>query len=43
VKTEVSLTRRNQEETAARFRLTADGALVEGSVNNIRRRLVTAG
>jgi hypothetical protein len=43
VKTEVSLTRRNQEETAARFRLTADGTLVEGSVNNIRRRLVTAG
>jgi hypothetical protein len=43
VRTEVLLVRRNQEETATRFRLTADGKLVEGSVNNIRRRLVTAG
>lgn len=43
VRTNVTLTRRNQEETATRFRLTADGALVEGSVNSIRRRLVTAG
>ena len=43
VKTQVQLLRRNQEETAARFRLTADGDLVDGSVNNIRRKLVTAG
>lgn len=42
VETEVTLTRRNQEETAARFRLTGDGALVDGSVNTIRRQLVTA-
>ncbi len=42
VKTEVLLTRRNQEETATRFRLTADGDLVEGSVNSIRRAMVTA-
>jgi len=43
VRTNVTLVRRNQEETATRFRLTADGKLVKGSVNNIRRRLVTAG
>ncbi len=43
VRTSLTLVRRNQEETATRFRLTADGKLVDGSVNNIRRRLVTAG
>ena len=43
VRTNLTLVRRNQEETATRFRLTADGKLVDGSVNNIRRRLVTAG
>ena len=42
IRTEVTLRRRNQEETATRFRLTSDGMLVTGSVNNIRRRLVTA-
>lgn len=42
IRTEVLLTRRNQEETATRFRLTGDGELVTGSVNNIRRRLITA-
>jgi len=41
VSTQVTLVRRNQEETATRFRLTADGALVEGSVNDIRRKLIT--
>ena len=43
VRTNVTLVRRNQEETATRFRLTADGKLVAGSVNSIRRRLVTRG
>lgn len=43
VKTKLDLVRRNQEETAARFRLNGDGDLIEGSVNKIRRRLVTAG
>jgi len=39
--TTVELTRRGQEETAYRFRLTAEGELVEGSVSTLRRRLVT--
>lgn len=40
--TRVELQRRNQEETAFRFRLTEDGDLVPGSVTTLRRRLVTA-
>jgi len=39
--TTVELRRRGQEETAFRFRLTAEGQLVEGSVSTLRRRLVT--
>ncbi|MDP6709490.1 MAG: hypothetical protein QF893_24385 [Alphaproteobacteria bacterium] len=39
--TTVNLTRRGQEETAYRFRLTAEGELVEGSVSTLSRRLVT--
>ena len=42
LETSVELQRRNQEETAFRFRLTADGDLVPGSVTTLRRRLVTA-
>jgi hypothetical protein len=41
LKTVVELTRRNQEETAYRFRLTAEGDLVDGSVSTLRRPLVT--
>ncbi len=41
LETTVELRRRNQEETAFRFRLTADGELVPGSVNTLRRRLIT--
>lgn len=41
--TTVELTRRGQEETAFRFRLTDEGNLVEGSVSTLRRRLVTGG
>ncbi len=41
LKTVVELTRHNQEETAFRFRLTADGELVPGSVNTLRRPLIT--
>ena len=41
LKTVVELSRHNQEETAFRFRLTADGALVPGSVSTLRRRLIT--
>ncbi len=41
LKTVVELTRRNQEETAYRFRLTAEGDLVEGSVSTLRRPLIT--
>lgn len=39
--TTVKLERRGQEETAFRFRLTSTGDLVAGSVNTLRRRLVT--
>ena len=39
--TDVRLTRRNQEETAFSFRLTAEGDLVPGSVNTLRRPLIT--
>ena len=42
LQTSVELQRRNQEETAFRFRLTGDGDLVPGSVTTLRRRLVTA-
>ena len=37
----MNLVRRNQEETAFRFRLDGEGELVEESVTTIRRRLVT--
>ncbi len=37
----VKLTRKNQEETAFRFRLTKDGDLVPDSVTTLRRRLIT--
>lgn len=42
LETRIELTRRNQEETAFRFRLTEDGELVPGSVTTLKRRLVTA-
>jgi hypothetical protein len=41
LKTTVELSRRNQEETAYRFRLTADGELVDGSVSTLSRSLIT--
>jgi hypothetical protein len=41
LQTTVVLVRKNQEETAFRFRLTADGDLVPGSVNTLRKRLIT--
>ena len=41
LKTDVRLIRHNQEETAFRFRLTADGDLVPGSVSTLRRPLIT--
>lgn len=41
LKTVVKLYRRNQEETAYRFKLTAEGDLVAGSVNTLRRSLIT--
>lgn len=41
LKTEVVLTRKNQEETAFRFRLTGEGDLIEDSVSTLRRRLIT--
>lgn len=37
----VELRQRNQEETAFRFRLTAEGDLVEGSVSTLRHPLIT--
>ena len=39
--TTVTLDRHGQEETAYRFRLTAEGDLVEGSVSTLRRPLIT--
>ena len=42
LQTSVELQRRNQEETAFRFRLSGDGELVPGSVTTLRRRLITA-
>jgi len=41
LKTTVKLRERNQEETAYRFRLTAEGDLVDGSVSTLRRPLIT--
>jgi len=41
LQTQIELTRRNQEETAFRFRLTEEGELVPGSVTTLRRRLIT--
>ena len=41
LKTVVKLDRHNQEETAYRFKLTAEGDLVPGSVNTLRRSLIT--
>ena len=41
LKTVVKLTRHNQEETAFRFRLTADGDLVPNSVSTLFRPLIT--
>ncbi|MBC8339158.1 MAG: hypothetical protein ISR51_03340 [Rhodospirillales bacterium] len=41
LKTTIELTRRNQEETAYRFRLTSDGELVPDSVSTLRRTLIT--
>ena len=41
LKTSLTLYRHNQEETAFRFRLTAEGDLVEGSVSTLRRSLIT--
>ena len=41
LKTVVKLYRRYQEETAYRFKLTAEGDLVAGSVNTLRRSLIT--
>ncbi len=42
LQTSLELQRRNQEETAFRFRLSGDGELVPGSVTTLRRRLITA-
>ena len=41
LETTIELTHKGQEETAFRFQLTADGELVPGSVNTLRRRLIT--
>lgn len=41
LKTDILLTYHNQEETAFRFRLTGEGNLVPGSVNTLRRPLIT--
>lgn len=43
LETDLELTRRGQEETALRFRLTAEGDLVPNSVSTLRRRLITPG
>ncbi len=40
--TSIDLHRRNQEETAFKFRLTKEGDLVTGSVSTLRHRLITA-
>ena len=41
LETTVDLERRNQEETAFRFKLTGTGELISDSVTTVRRRLVT--
>ena len=41
LESEIMLTRRNQEETAFRFRMTGEGDLVEDSVTTLRKRLIT--
>lgn len=41
LQTTVNLTKKNQEKTAYRFRLTSEGDLVEGSVSTIDHKLVT--
>ncbi len=41
LETTLKLNRRNQEETAFKFRLTAEGELVEGSVSTLRHPLIT--
>jgi len=41
LETTVDLERRNQEETAFRFKLTGTGDLISDSVTTVRRRLVT--
>lgn len=41
LKTVVHLDRRNQEETAFNFRLTAEGDLIKDSVSTLRRPLIT--
>ncbi len=41
LKTQINLKKRNQEETAYRFRLTSKGELIEDSVTTLRRRLIT--
>lgn len=43
LRTVIRLERRHQEETAFRFQLTRDGDLVVGSVNTLRRSLITGG
>lgn len=42
LKTTVKLRQRNQEETAYKFRLTAEGDLVKGSVSTLHHPLITA-
>ncbi|MDH3579997.1 MAG: hypothetical protein OEM91_05145 [Hyphomicrobiales bacterium] len=41
LQTTLKMSRRNQEETAFRFRLTAEGDLVKGSVSTLRHPLIT--
>ena len=41
LETIIKLTQRNQEETAYRFRLTAEGELVPGSVSTLNQPLIT--
>jgi hypothetical protein len=41
LQTQVTLTHRNQEETAFRFRLTSEGDLVKNSVSTLRYPLIT--
>ncbi len=42
LRTQLLLSRHNQEETAFRFRLTSTGEVVPGSVNTLTRLMVTA-